>query len=171
MSPALQNRPFRLPSEGCHSPASPSRARMPPSRHGLPDGGTRAQARYDPAARAFLGEHHAFKRACLSEHRRGSTHRRIQAAGGEFQHHHDLFPPQMMPFHDFVHSGPNSRFSNSRETGIRVSLKTHAPLTLPGTLSTAGHWDQSRAAMVGLLTSLSFQGKGSAGSCHAFQGL
>src|SRR4051794_41077683 len=30
-----------------------------------------------------------------------------------------------------------------REIGIRVSRNTHAPLTLPGTLSTAGHWDQS----------------------------
>src|SRR6266852_2929456 len=30
---------------------------------------------------------------------------------------------------------------------MRVVLNTHAPLTLPGTLSTAGHLDQSRAAM------------------------
>jgi hypothetical protein len=28
-----------------------------------------------------------------------------------------------------------------------VSLNTHAPLRLPGTLSTAGHCDQSRAVM------------------------
>jgi len=34
------------------------------------------------------------------------------------------------------------------ETGIRVSLNTHAPLTLPGMLSTAGHSDQSRLAMI-----------------------
>src|SRR5580700_8330776 len=33
------------------------------------------------------------------------------------------------------------------ETGIRVSLNTHAPLTFPGMLSTAGHWDQSRIAI------------------------
>jgi hypothetical protein len=33
------------------------------------------------------------------------------------------------------------------ETGIRVPFNTHAPLTLPGTLSTAGHCDQSRAAI------------------------
>lgn len=39
---------------------------------------------------------------------------------------------------------PASRFSKTMETGIRVSLNTHAPLTLPGTLSTAGHCDQSR---------------------------
>ena len=28
-------------------------------------------------------------------------------------------------------------------TGMRVPRRTHAPLTLPGTLSTAGHCDQS----------------------------
>src|SRR5450755_1771589 len=42
---------------------------------------------------------------------------------------------------------PDSRFSKTVDTGIRVSLNTHAPLRLPGTLSTAGHCDQSRAAM------------------------
>src|ERR1700737_3109136 len=43
---------------------------------------------------------------------------------------------------------PASRFSNTRETGMRVSLNTHAPLTFPGMLSTAGHWDQSRLAII-----------------------
>src|SRR5947208_1442999 len=42
---------------------------------------------------------------------------------------------------------PASRFSNTAETGMRVSRNTHAPLSLPGTLSTARHWDQSRIAM------------------------
>jgi hypothetical protein len=42
---------------------------------------------------------------------------------------------------------PASKFSNTVATGIRVSLNTHAPLTLPGMLSTAGHWDQSRFAI------------------------
>src|SRR5580698_4702942 len=42
---------------------------------------------------------------------------------------------------------PTSRFSNTADTGIRVSRNTHAPLSLPGTLSTVGHWDQSRVAM------------------------
>jgi hypothetical protein len=37
------------------------------------------------------------------------------------------------------------------ETGIRVPFNTHAPLTLPGTLSTTGHCDQSRPAIVELL--------------------
>jgi hypothetical protein len=43
---------------------------------------------------------------------------------------------------------PASRFSKIADTGMRVPFKTHAPLTLPGTLSTAGHCDQSRVAMV-----------------------
>jgi len=34
------------------------------------------------------------------------------------------------------------------EIGVRVPLKTHAPLRLPGMLSTAGHWDQSRVAFI-----------------------
>src|ERR1700685_4544998 len=34
---------------------------------------------------------------------------------------------------------PASRFSNTADTGIRVSRNTHAPLNLPGTLSTAEH--------------------------------
>src|SRR5713226_660915 len=42
---------------------------------------------------------------------------------------------------------PASRFSNTADTGIRVSRNTHAPLSLPGTLSTTGHCDQSRVAM------------------------
>src|SRR6266705_3946255 len=46
---------------------------------------------------------------------------------------------------------PASRFSNPADTGIMVSRNTHAPLSLPGTLSTAGHCDQSRAAIVNLL--------------------
>src|SRR5580658_9412082 len=39
---------------------------------------------------------------------------------------------------------PASRFSKMADTGIRVPFRTHAPLTLPGMLSTAGHCDQSR---------------------------
>src|SRR5713101_10181787 len=42
---------------------------------------------------------------------------------------------------------PASRFSKTADTGMRVSRNTHAPLNLPGTLSTAEHWDQSRVAM------------------------
>lgn len=38
---------------------------------------------------------------------------------------------------------PASRFSKSTFTGVRVPFRTHAPLTFPGMLSTAGHCDQS----------------------------
>lgn len=38
---------------------------------------------------------------------------------------------------------PPSRFAKSAATGTRVPLKTHAPLTLPGTRSTAEHSVQS----------------------------
>src|SRR6266480_5075120 len=38
---------------------------------------------------------------------------------------------------------PPSRFSKSACTGTRVPLNTQAPLTLPGTRSTAAHFDQS----------------------------
>src|SRR5579863_4574385 len=51
---------------------------------------------------------------------------------------------------------PTSRFSKTVATGIRVSLNTHAPLRLPGTLSTAGHCDQSRLAIFASLSR--FQG-------------
>src|SRR5256885_14157768 len=43
---------------------------------------------------------------------------------------------------------PSSRFSNIVATGSRVPRNTHAPLTLPGTLSTAGHVDQSNAIAI-----------------------
>jgi hypothetical protein len=43
---------------------------------------------------------------------------------------------------------PASRFSKTVFAGILVPRKSHAPLTLPGMLSTAGHWDQSRVAIL-----------------------
>jgi len=43
---------------------------------------------------------------------------------------------------------PASMFSKIAETGIRVPLRTQAPLTLPGTLSTTGHFDQSKSGIV-----------------------
>src|ERR1700722_7713551 len=45
---------------------------------------------------------------------------------------------------------PASRLSKTTETGVRVSRNTHAPLRLSATLSTAGHCDQSRVAMLRL---------------------
>jgi hypothetical protein len=55
----------------------------------------------------------------------------FQATRGKVQHRSDLIPGQVEPLGDI----------------FRVPRKTHAPLTFPGTLSTAGHSDQSRAAI------------------------
>jgi hypothetical protein len=43
---------------------------------------------------------------------------------------------------------PASKFSNTADTGILVLQNTHAPHNLPGTLSTAEHWDQSMGAIL-----------------------
>src|SRR5271157_4744305 len=56
---------------------------------------------------------------------------------------------------------PSSRFSKTAATGIRVPRNTQAPLTFPGTLSTAEHCDQSSVAMCDVLWSiLSDHGQG-----------
>jgi hypothetical protein len=44
-----------------------------------------------------------------------------------------------------------SRFSKIVATGRRVPRKTHAPLTFPGTLSTAAHFVQSSAMRASLI--------------------
>src|SRR6202042_472480 len=51
------------------------------------------------------------------------------------------------------------KFSKIAATGTRVPRNTHAPLTLPGVLSTAGHCDQSIVDAIAKLL-LSFQRKG-----------
>src|SRR6516225_4844388 len=51
------------------------------------------------------------------------------------------------PSNQFIMSSilaPASKFSKITETGMRVPFSTQAPLTFPGTLSTAAHCDQSR---------------------------
>src|SRR5690348_604605 len=59
---------------------------------------------------------------------------------------------RVTPNHSMMFSmvAPDSRFSKTVATGMRVPRNTHAPLTLPGTLSTAGHCDQSIAAIANL---------------------
>jgi len=57
---------------------------------------------------------------------------RVETSHREFKHGRNLFPRQVEPLHDSSMVAPASRFSNTMETGMRVSLKTHAPLTLPG---------------------------------------
>lgn len=75
-------------------------------------------------------------------HRRG-----VEAAGGEFEHSLDLLLGHVELLDDFVDGGTSFEVSKTVATGMRVSRNTHAPLRLSGTLSTAGHWDQSRIAM------------------------
>jgi hypothetical protein len=95
-------------------------------------------------------------RRCLIEknqHLRRKGWRFIQAAGGEFKYRLHLLPVKSVePFMilSMLMSSmlaPASIFSKIAETGIRVPRGTHAPLTLPGTFSTAGHCDQSRFAI------------------------
>jgi hypothetical protein len=67
----------------------------------------------------------------------------VEAAGGKLKYLVDLFARDVELLDDFVDRGAASRFSNTAETGMRVLRNTHAPLRRPGTLSTAGHCDQS----------------------------
>src|SRR2546426_1041851 len=48
--------------------------------------------------------------------------------------------------HDFLVAQIFKVLTMTVATGKRVPRNTHAPLTLPGMLSTAAHWDQSRVA-------------------------
>jgi hypothetical protein len=43
--------------------------------------------------------------------------------------------------------GHGCRIFNTVWSGTRVPFRTHASLAFPGTLSTAGHWDQSSCAI------------------------
>jgi hypothetical protein len=80
-----------------------------------------------------------------------STRRRItervwacQIAAGKIENRIDLFPRQpVVQLNQFVDSNAVIQILQHNRDGLRVSLNTHAPLTFPGTLSTAGHCDQS----------------------------
>ncbi len=84
-------------------------------------------------------------RHCRTALRRGRG-RSIETAGRELQH--GTICSRVTSNHSIISSmvAPDSRFSNTVDTGIRVSLNTHAPLTLPGMLSTVGHWEHSSIA-------------------------
>jgi len=84
----------------------------------------------------------------LIEHRR-LRRRGLQTASGKINYGYNLLAIQSVePLQDIVDIGATSKFSKIAATGIRVPRSTRAPLNLPGTLSTSGHCDQSRAAMV-----------------------
>ncbi len=88
------------------------------------------------------------KRTRVRQIARPSWHRRRRsAAGGKFQNSLDLFAGYVVVFDDLFDGGPVLEISKMTEIGMRVSRRTQAPLTRPGTLSTAGHWDQSSAAV------------------------
>jgi hypothetical protein len=70
---------------------------------------------------------------------------RIKTTGGEFQYRVDLLTRHVELLNDLIDGAPASRFSNTADTGVRVSRNTHAPPNVPGTLSAAGHCDQSRS--------------------------
>src|SRR5690348_7016664 len=88
------------------------------------------------------------ERECLiekNEHQRGAGTSRLRAAKSSTA----TTCSRVTPNHSMMSSivAPDSRFSKTVDTGMRVPRKTHAPLTLPGTLSTAGHCDQSIVAI------------------------
>jgi hypothetical protein len=74
------------------------------------------------------------QRRCANRNRR-----RVEAAGGKFQHCLNLLRRYMKLLDDFSMLEPASRFSKTVATGMRVPRNTHAPLRLSATLSTAGH--------------------------------
>ena len=74
--------------------------------------------------------------------------RPLEALRHKLKRRCDLLPRHVELFHDFFDA---QIFKILDDCGNRVSLKTHAPLNRPGTLSTAEHCDQSRLAIVGLL--------------------
>jgi hypothetical protein len=77
-----------------------------------------------------------------NEHRggRGWQNRRFEALRYKIEHGVDLFARDVELLHDFL-DAQISQISMTVATGRRVSLNTHAPLTLPGMLSTARHWE------------------------------
>jgi hypothetical protein len=74
----------------------------------------------------------------------------VETAGGKFDDGFNLFAIETS-YHSMMSStlALASRFAKMANTGIRVPFNTHAPLTLPGTLSIAEHCDQSSAAIEG----------------------
>jgi len=98
---------------------------------------------YQPAAPVRCGQRVRASEADTGSSGTGAA--RLRAANASTSIICSLEIPNQFAISSMV--APASRFSNTAETGIRVSRNTHAPLSLPGTLSTAGHCDQSRAAM------------------------
>jgi hypothetical protein len=75
----------------------------------------------------------------VSHSGRIDRNRRRGASGGKIQYGLNLLTGHVVVLHNFLDAWSYSRFSKITEIGIRVLRRTHAPLTLPGMLSTAGH--------------------------------
>ena len=71
-----------------------------------------------------------------------------EALGDEFEYSRDLLACHVELLHDLLDAEVLQVLDDGGD-GEPCTLNTQAPLTLPGMLSTAGHWDQSSAAMVG----------------------
>jgi hypothetical protein len=81
-------------------------------------------------------------------HSGGALGASVNTVDCEFNYRFDMFSVQsFVPLHDVIEACPGFEVSKIAATGIRVPFKTHAPLNLPGMLSTAAHSDQSRAAI------------------------
>ena len=62
----------------------------------------------------------------------------FKAAGHEVKNRFHLLARQpIVKLYQFIDGDAIFEFTSTADTGMRVSLNTHAPLTLPGTLSTA----------------------------------
>jgi hypothetical protein len=67
-----------------------------------------------------------------------------KAFGGKVQYRSDFFSSHVEDFADLSDGHPGFEIFEDGLNGHAVPQKTHAPLTLPGMLSTAEHCDQSR---------------------------
>jgi hypothetical protein len=81
--------------------------------------------------------------------------RRIQAAGGKFEHGLNLVSRDMKLLNNFLYARTRLKIFKTLATGILVPRNTHAPLRRSATLSTAGHCDQSRVDVAMILRSFS----------------
>ena len=73
--------------------------------------------------------------------------RPLEALRHKLKHRCGLLPRHVELFHYFFDAQIFEILDDcgNRQPGVP---KNHAPLNRPGTLSTAGHWDQSRLAIV-----------------------
>jgi hypothetical protein len=74
--------------------------------------------------------------------------RRVERIGYEVEYSSDLIPRNGVLFDDFIDSHTVLKILKTSFTGVRELRNTQAPLTFPGMLSTAVHFNQSRASIV-----------------------